>query len=99
MLLHMVESPRPIDGTAHPPRRYFAIGDVDNLAVFALEYVHNGSFAQAAGVMRLSAGRGIERGVLERYPPVGGRAISTLALGAGSHLVTCASNSRRKESR
>ena|GEM_PF-4965190 len=55
VLLHVIEAALPVNGSVHRPGVELTIGDVDHCVAFTLEDVHDSSFAQRAGIVRLAA--------------------------------------------
>jgi hypothetical protein len=69
MLLNVIEATLPIDAAVSFAGGNGAIGEVNEAAVLFVEDFDHFRFAQSAGVMRLSAGSGIEGGAIENYAP------------------------------
>ena len=66
MLLHVIEPAAPVDlSDDRRPGRNRTIDNVHNLAVVAIDYVAHDRVAQRAEVERLTAGRRIERGLIQ----------------------------------
>ncbi len=65
VLLHVVESPCPIDAPVHGSRRQLAVEDVQDAAVVPIDHVHDRRGAEVADVEWLPAGRRIKRRAVE----------------------------------
>jgi len=55
VLLHVLESPRPVDLSAHAGRLDFIVKHMNNFASVRLDHVDYACAAKQAGVERLSA--------------------------------------------
>ena len=65
VLLHVIESSRPVDRAAQANRGRRAIDDVQNPAVLAVHHVEHADVAEHPDIERLAAGSGVERGAIE----------------------------------
>ena len=84
VLLHVLESPRPIYPAGHAPPGRLALDDMHDRPVLVVHDVDNAGIRERPGIEGLPAGRGGERraiehdggtaGGVERTPPPRGRA-------------------------
>ena len=68
MLLHVIETARPLHATLNWSGREFAIDDMQNV-IFGVAHIENFGVAEPSKIVRLAAGRGIKRRAIEQYFP------------------------------
>lgn len=69
MLLHMIESPRPVDGAVNLRRRDWPLDNVNDFVAVLVRNVDYSDIVQLAGVERLAARGGVKRGAIESQMP------------------------------
>src|SRR5450755_3796445 len=70
VLLHVIEAASPVEGALHRPLAKFLVNDMNDFALVIAD-VENFCVADAADVIGLAAGSGIERGLIQDHFPRG----------------------------